>query len=257
MMASETEIEKIRLMASKGKSVNAIKEKLEIPKSTVYYHFKKEVGQKQKRNQPEIPEDQDFRGELCGIFAGDGNFYHEKSNHKYRTTITLNINDDYWNKLQDLLTEKLGKEPLTLKEPEFSRLRLRYESKILYKFFDKRLDWNKPDKTGSISLKQKKYPEEFKKGFLRGLIDTDGHLDLNQKRLSFNTISKPLAETTESLLSQLDLENKTYCFEDDRENCRDMYRTYVTGEEVEKFITKIKPRHPKKRLNKFSGSKKL
>ena len=47
-MASPQQIQKIKQLAKKGESVNTIKEKLEIPKSTVYYHFKKEVGQKQK-----------------------------------------------------------------------------------------------------------------------------------------------------------------------------------------------------------------
>ena len=47
-MTSPQQIQKIKQLAKKGESVNTIKEKLEIPKSTVYYHFKKEVGQKQK-----------------------------------------------------------------------------------------------------------------------------------------------------------------------------------------------------------------
>ncbi|MBC5792703.1 MAG: hypothetical protein H8Z69_01565 [Nanohaloarchaea archaeon] len=254
-MVSEKEIKSIRKMASDGKSVNKIKQELKIPKSTVYYHFRKEVGQKQKENQPEIPECEEFKGELCGIFAGDGNFYHEKANHKYRITITLNINDNYWEEVQELLTEKLNKEPLTLKQKEFNRLRLRYESKVIYKFFSKHLDWDKKDKTASIHLKQNEISKEFKKGFLRGLIDTDGHLDLNQKRLIFNTISKPLAETTENLLSDFNLEHNTYRFIDKRENCRDMYRTYITGDEVEEFLTKIKPRHPKKQLKKLFDGK--
>ena len=55
-MASTEQIQKIKSLAKKGESVNTIKEKLEIPKSTVYYHFKKEVGQKQKEKALKIPE---------------------------------------------------------------------------------------------------------------------------------------------------------------------------------------------------------
>jgi len=253
-MASTKEKQTIRKMADQGKSVNQIQKQTQLPKSTVYYHFRKEVGQKQKQNQPKIPEDPEFKGELCGTFAGDGNFYHEKQNHKYRIVFTLNIKDDYWKKLRELLTEKLGKEPHTFKQPESNRVRLRYESKIIYKFLKKNLDWEKEDKTGTVCLKQKEFSKKFKKGFLRGLIDTDGHLARKQKRLIFNTISQPLSKSTEKLLSDLGIEYKTYHRVDHRENCRDMYRTNVRGAEARRFLIDISPRHPKKQLNKlFNG----
>lgn len=108
-MASKKEIKKIKRLARQEKSVNNIKNKLKLPKSTVYYHFKKEVGQKQKENQPVIPDNQDFKGEFCGIFAGDGNYYYDKKKGEYRIRICLNHNYEYWEILEDHLRFKLVK----------------------------------------------------------------------------------------------------------------------------------------------------
>ena len=80
-MASTEQIQKIKSLAKNGESVNTIKEKLEIPKSTVYYHFKKEVGQKQKEKALKIPENPEIQGEICGIFAGDGYVYVRGDGH--------------------------------------------------------------------------------------------------------------------------------------------------------------------------------
>ena len=44
-MVTNQEKEKIKEMARNGESINHIRDKLNLPKSTVYYHFKKEVGQ--------------------------------------------------------------------------------------------------------------------------------------------------------------------------------------------------------------------
>ncbi len=123
-MASDKDIRKIKSMASNGKSVNQIKEELDIPKSTVYYHFRKEVGQKQKENQPEILECEEFKGELCGIFAGDGNFHKQKEGH-YRIQFLLNYQDSYWEVLEEFFTSKLGKKPIIFHDKNKSLTTLR------------------------------------------------------------------------------------------------------------------------------------
>ncbi|MFB6208558.1 MAG: hypothetical protein ABEJ56_00280 [Candidatus Nanohaloarchaea archaeon] len=89
-MPSEEEISRIRKYASEGYSVNYIMKILDIPKSTVYYHLKKEVGQKQKENSIEIPEESEIIGEICGVFAGDGNYYYDEKKCEYRIKIILN-----------------------------------------------------------------------------------------------------------------------------------------------------------------------
>jgi len=93
-MASKQEKQEIRKQAKNRQSANQITEKLGLPKSTVYYHFKKEVGQKQKEKALKIPENPEIKGEICGIFAGDGNFYKEK-NQQCRIRFYFNYHEKY------------------------------------------------------------------------------------------------------------------------------------------------------------------
>lgn len=234
-------------MAAQGKSVNTIKEKLTIPKSTVYYHFKKEVGQKQKENRLKIPKDEEPKGEICGIFAGDGNYYEDK-NYKYRVKFTLNINENYWKELAAFLENNLDKKPRINHQENYNRTNLRYESKQLIDFLSKNLDWSEKDKTGTIKLKELNHSQDFKIGFLRGLLDTDGFVSQYQNRVTFNSISKNLTENVSELLKEEQIDHEIVRDVDKRENCRDMYRARITGSEIKELIQIIEPRHPKKNI---------
>ncbi len=248
-MASTEQIQKIKSLAKNGESVNTIKEKLEILKSTVYYHFKKEVGQKQKGQALKIPENPEIKGEICGIFAGDGNFYYEEKNYKYRINFTCNINDDYWEELADFLEKNLQKRPHINKQSRYNRVELRYESKTLLEFIKKHLEWQERNKGKTINVKTLEKGKEFKKGFIRGLIDTDGHKIKDQPAYNIGTISKNLMETTSRFLKELDIENTLARREDKRENCQDMYRISIWSEDAQKINDKIRPRHPKKQFS--------
>ena len=187
-MPTQIEIQKIKNLAKNGQSVNQIKEQLELPKSTVYYHFRKEVGQKQKENQLKIPDDPEFKGELCGIFAGDGSYHYYPEKYKHDIRISLNFKDNYWEELKTFLTENLGKEPFLIKEKDKNNITLKYTSQSLYQFLKAHLNWGE-DKTLTISLENgHDFDDSFYKGFLRGLIDTDGYKRRDHKRFVFATI---------------------------------------------------------------------
>ena len=246
-MATSEEKQKVRELAQQGKSVNQIKDQLELPKSTVYYHFKKEVGQKQKTNQPEIPDDPEFKGELCGIFAGDGN-YQKDNDYHHQVRFFFNLNDRYYEILTDYLENKLNKRPNIYTIEDKTRATLKYNSKKLYKLLKHNLDWEE-NKSLSIRLvKEKNFSEEFKIGFLRGLIDTDGYINPNQRELRFNSISEKLMTDVSGILSELNINHNKYSTEDKRENCKDMHRVAAYSSSAEKLIRKIEPRHPKKQL---------
>lgn len=251
-MPTEKEKTEIRKLAKNGHSVNQIKEELGLGKSTVYYHFKKEVGQKQKEKALKTPTDQEAIGEICGAFAGDGNYYRDK-NYKYRIRFTLNIKEDYWKNLAEFLEENLDKKPRINHQEKYGRTDLRYESKPLLEFLKKHLTWEKEDKTGTIKLKDKKYSKKFKIGFLRGLLDTDGYKDTTRRRYCFSTVSPELAKDISRILGDLDVPCKSKKYMDKRDNCQNMNRVYINGEHTQKLSDKIQPRHPKKRgypLNK-------
>lgn len=250
-MASEAEKREIRRRAATGDSVNKITEEMDLPKSTVYYHFRKEVGQKQKENALEIPDNEEVKGELCGVFAGDGYFIKDNRYH-YRTVITLNYNEQYWKLLKEFLTDKLGKEPMV--NIQENRARLRYSSKDLYYLFDSYLEWKEGDKSGSVELdSSKKLSDQFLKGFLRGLFDTDGNL-LKSDACTFNTSSRGLAIDVHASLRGLGINSDIRRDYDKRENCRDMFRVFLNRENSKYFLEEIRPRNPKKRPNKTNRS---
>lgn len=244
-MPTENQKQQIREKARNGDSVNQIKEELGVPKSTVYYHFKKEVGQKQKENALKLPENEEVVGEICGVFAGDGNFYYEENNYKYRVKFTLNLNQDYWKKLAKFLEENLQKKPHINHQENYNRTNLRYESKPLVTLLKEHLTWEE-NKTDTIKLKDKKYSKEFKVGFLRGLLDTDGYKDTTRKRYCFSTVNTELGKNISELLGDLDIPHELKTYRDTRENYQDMNRVYINGEHTEKLTAKIQPRHPKK-----------
>ena len=249
-MASAREKQRIKSLAAEGQSVNTIKDKLGLPKSTVYYHFKKEVGQKQKENRLEIPDDPEFKEELCGIFAGDGNFHRDNDGH-YRIRIFLNLNDEYWKILADHLEEKLSKRPRIYQYEDKTRETLSYYSKALYLFLKQKLDWDK-EKGASIRLKEvEELSEDFKIGFLRGFVDTDGHRYRDCRHYKMGSISGKLMNQISYILTDLGIDNSLTRSPDKRQNCRDMYRVKIYGDDAESFGRDITPRHPKKDFENY------
>lgn len=245
-MADKTQIAEIKKLARQGDSINEIKEKLELPKSTVYYHFRKEVGQKQKENAVKIPENDEIIGEICGIFAGDGYFRKRDDGH-YRVEITLNQKDRYWEELARLLYDKLEKEPQIIHEKEYNRTRLRLYSKKLYKLLKNYLKWNKNAKTSTIRLKEAKNTDKFNKGFIRGLIDTDGYREPEFRRYIYGTISEGLRNDFSNILEELGIDHANYSERAEESEWNTMFKTRISGDSAGYLSRKIQPRHPKKK----------
>lgn len=244
-MATSKEISKIKAMAAEGQSVNSIKEDLELPKSTVYYHFRKEVGQKQKSRSPELPENDDFRGELCGIFAGDGSFQ-KAENGSYKISFHLNSKEKYWRILKNYLEKRLNRAP-SICDSQKSKVALLYNSKGIYLMLKDYLDWEE-DKTSSVQLKNRqKLPREFKLGFLRGLIDTDGYRRPGHKRYVFTSASSDLADNFANITRSLAIENSQFVETDNRSNRSSRHKVRITGADVDIFQEIVEPRKPKRR----------
>ena len=184
-------------------------------------------------------------GEICGIFAGDGNFY-KKNNKQYRIRFYFNYQDRYWEILADFLEDKLERRPRIYKYPDKGRVEFDYSSKLLYKLLKDNLSWDN-DKTKTIRLKEnQKFCEEFQRGFIRGLIDTDGHREKKFRRFIYGTISIRLRDNFSKILGNLFLDHTNYKEEPAEVNWRTMYKTRISGDDAEIFQRKITPRHPKR-----------
>jgi len=242
-MPSEIEISQIKTLAREGESVNQIKEILDLPKSKVYYHFRKEVGQKQKENKIVIPEDEEIRGELCGIFAGDGS-YHYTKNGNYKIKFHLNYKEEYWEILERFLKEKLGKSPFICDNRE-SKVELLYNSKTLYNLFDRCLDWTE-NKTYSIRL-GKNCSKDFKRGFARGLIDTDGYRRPDHKRYVFSSASEDLRDDLYDVLNDFDIKSQKFEEKGSKKHHSAKFKLRITGNDVNRFNQDINPRKPKRK----------
>ncbi|MFB6203240.1 MAG: LAGLIDADG family homing endonuclease [Candidatus Nanohaloarchaea archaeon] len=244
-MPAEEDIKRIKELAREGRSVNEISESMSIPKSTVYYHFRKEVGQKQKRCSVSLPDDDETRGELCGVFAGDGNAHTDSSGH-YRIRFYLNNSEEYWRKLSGFLEDVLGKEPRVYRNPDANRAVLDYYSRSLYRFLKSRLSWEEGSKTGTVCLDGPQN-ESFREGFLRGLIDTDGYREKKFRRYIYGTISRSLRNDFSRALSRKEIQHTCYSEKPSCSEWETMYKVRISGSMAEKFCSEINPRNPKRK----------
>lgn len=179
---NKTQISTIRKLTIAGNSVNKICKKLRLPKSVVYYWFRKERGVTFK--QIKINENLEKEiGEIIGAFAGDGSFILDK-NYKYKIRFYLSPDEiPYAKKIRKLLRDVYGKsgkmyiyENITIVE---------IFGKVIINHIHKFLTWENK-KTYSVRLKGNinKLSLDFLRGFCRGLIDTEGWITKNNLMLS-------------------------------------------------------------------------
>jgi len=195
-----------------GDSIRIISKKYSIPRSTVYDNLNKfgilrrhvKIIDLKDRNQLII-------GALVGLWAGDGSRYIDK-NGRFTVKIHLSKNDRNLIEFIKFLYEKLfGKEPkLYSSNRNGNSASLKIDSKFIYYFFDKYLSYDpKGRKVYTIRLKTiiDRYSKDFLKGFLLGLVLSDGYL---KDCFCFATVSKGLAE---NIIETLNIFNyKTYCY---------------------------------------------
>lgn len=74
---SKDEILRINNLIKEGKSLNHISSLTNKNKSTLYHHYKKLMGKKNKDIELNFSDD-DFIGELIGLFVGDGYLFYNK-----------------------------------------------------------------------------------------------------------------------------------------------------------------------------------
>ncbi len=192
---------------NEGNSINKISKSLDLRKSTIYYYYKKIKGRKFKL--VKIPTDDKLIGEFLGAFAGDGNFFFDKKIGHYSIVISLHSIDDkeYGFYLKNLIETNFNKK-VRIYFRQKNELRLTFYSKVIYKLIDEHLiiDGNK---TLNVSLKKpiSSLPQDFLSYFVRGLIDTDGHVDKYSK-IILALISKDVISQTSDILKQFGIESK-------------------------------------------------
>ncbi len=246
-----TESEKLHIkkLVGLGLSLNHMVRLTGKSKTTIYHHFRKIRG----RTQLPIrinPRNSQLVGEFIGVFAGDGCFY-KMPDKKHRVSLHFNRSEKkYVDEFKQQVLKKIfGKIPSEYYQT--NRYNLYYYSKPIYHFIIGFLHWDeKSRKTYSVHLIRRNYPRTFKIGFLRGMLDSDGHL--SSKKISFATVSPELAQDITSFLENLDIPCKLSSYEDKRANRKRIYHITIPTQSFFKFLNTVNPRN-KKRLNASVG----
>ena len=243
---SENEKKFILNLMKDGKSLNYISKLTKLGKSTLYYYYKREFGKKYK--DLEIGCEESFIGELMGLFVGDGYTFLDAKTYSYTTRFYFNYSEKrFVDEIVKLFAKKFNKKPMLYRTKNV--LIVRYTSKQLFEFILRYVGWgisrnsigiNKKSRT--VFLRKNKYPRNFKIGFLRGFIDSDGHI--SNKKMVLSSASKKIMEQTREFLEDLCFKEFRFSFYDDKRGNRvGMYHISLRKAERDNFFKIIKPRN--------------
>jgi hypothetical protein len=237
---TQEEIYSIKKYIEIGKSCNQIANLMNKNKSAIYYHFKKIKGRTVFPIQVESDNDE-LLGEFIGLFAGDGSFFKSKDFH-YHIRLHFNVAEREFvhEVIDNVLYILFNRNPRVYTQQ--NGLILSYYSRNIYNLVRKYLAWkdNEP-KTYSVTLIAQNLSEEFMIGFLRGNVDSDGHI--SRSKISFDSVSKELINSISICLDHLRIKYKYREYQEKRLNRRNMHNISIHRDYFDKFFYIIKPRN--------------
>ncbi|MEK6951451.1 MAG: LAGLIDADG family homing endonuclease [Nanoarchaeota archaeon] len=231
--------ENISSLIKNGKSLGEICTLLNLNKTTVYYYIKKIRGRKINPVVLNLS-DSEVIGEFMGVFAGDGYYFYDKKRYKGKIRITFNRKEE---KLVNYYAYAISK--IISKKPRLYYLSniiiLEITCKELSNLLKEYLMWEEGNKTYTIglSLNKKSLSKKFIKGFVRGLIDSDGYVRKDRLEIYFGTTSTNLLNDIKKGFDTFKIDYKVY--KQQRDNREDFYKLRISGEEVLKCCNIFKP----------------
>ena len=199
----------------------------------------------------------EIEGEIVGIFAGDGSQHFEPKAYHYEVNVHFGKQNIEYALYVKNLFETFFNKKFRLEKQTLNCLRLRTYSKEIYHFFENYLEYIPQVKHSTVKLKSNTFSTEFKIGFLRGMLDTDGcirHLP-NEKRtrIFFCTTSEELSAQIKNILNEFKINNGRYVSVRKYRNEKPVYYVNVWKDSADKFINLIKPLKAAKGLVIQSG----
>ena len=185
------------------------------------------------------------------IGLGDGSIPHTKI--EYKITLNKSQEPQYAIYVYELMKKTLNKRPTIYEPKKADAIKLKIHRKnIIEALIDKGHEAGDKKKNQVEVSQWIKGKEEFQKGGLRGLVDTDGciHIYKHNKTLhiSFNNASFPLVEDFKKLCENNGIKTVKISHVKGKD-------TYTTGLEskgdVSKFIYKVKPKKWEYRAKTF------
>ena len=225
--------EKFFRLYNKGTSLRTIAQKLKVSPNTVKkYLLLQGINVKSKNIIYDVKvKDELLIGLYCGIWAGDGTQYLDNG---YRIKICCHSqNKELIKFIQDLLINLFGKKS-KLVEEERNRALIRFNSKFIYNYVRNFLEY-KDKKTYTVHLKHHidKYSKQFLRGFILGLMLSDGYL---KERFYFNTTSKGLAKDMTLILENLGFRYNEYIHDRTKQGWKDLHSISLTKQNSRRIL---------------------
>lgn len=199
---SDAELELIRKEHNSGKSGTRIAKLLGRNHSVINRGIKRGINHGRWNRIFSIkfkPKLQNELGEFIGAFAGDGNFYVGKDK-SYRVMLFLNQREtDYAEYLEETLYRLLGIKPHIWNYKRGHMVYIILYRKAVYDIIKSFLSWREGEKTYTVKLRKRinEYSDDFLKGFISGLVSTDGSISFKahtkkRVKIEFSSVSKIL-----------------------------------------------------------------
>ena len=173
-----------------------------------------------------------LRGLYLGIWAGDGTQYLDNG---YRIKIFCDRrNNELIEFYRQFMLQFFGKTIRVVKEKFDNRAFVIFGSKFIYNFVYDFLDFGR-NKTYTVCLKNpvSSYSEQFLKGFLLGLMLTDGYL---KQKFYFNTTSENLAYNVIEILEKFGLNPRRYVHDRKKYGWKDLHMVTLKKEDSSKVL---------------------
>lgn len=224
----QNKILEINKLYENGWSLNKISKKLNIGKTTVYYHARKNFGKKIKPLKINL-DNKEFLGEFLGSFVGDGHFDFDTKRYKYRIIFYLSPHEPLFiKKLSIIIFQIFGKKPNIWYDKKGHVYRVILHGKEIYILLKSFLIW-KNNKTQTIRLNRKVFRDkELMKGIIRGMINTDGCVYEKKSRITFGSISRNLMYQCSRILKDLNVNHKLYKIKS-KKNYKDFFVIVIQG----------------------------
>jgi len=190
-----------------GSSLRKLSSKYNIPKTTIYYNLSKDGFVRRHSIIRGLKSKNEFiLGTFIGLWAGDGSKFLD-THGGYTIKIHLNKNDKILIEFINFLYTNMFQKKTILSDDgsTTNKASVKIYSKFVYNFIDEYIYHNR-NKTYSVKLKPRKmYSKKFLKGFLLGLILSDGYL---KKDFVFTSVSKGLTRDIVYILKDFRFEVK-------------------------------------------------
>lgn len=246
---SNEKISKIKNLSLEGMSLREIQKRTRLPLSTIQYHSPKR--KKGRIKIVKIPKSNFTIGEIMGAFAGDG-YAHtiisgRTHNHFVRFFLSYDKDQAYAKYLFNLL-RKMNLNPHiynTKYKGKYSKIEVRVSSIKFKEFISNYLKW-RDKKKYTVSLREgiNYYNKDFLRGFIRGLMDTDGFVEVYN--VAFGVVSKKLALNFRDILNEFKVECSFKVRKDKRENRKDLYLCRVPRRNLDRFNDLFSFSNPRK-----------